>query len=126
MAGVAQAGPLPQINGSTSVQRQRWSDNVFSAPGPLASAITWNNTASLGLSYHLDSCGQDKNNAEHALDTAHTTAADARAVQLELEVNVTRAYIDLSMNYASLDIAKQALSERVGTRATAHTRRSSV
>ncbi|MFP6559632.1 efflux transporter outer membrane subunit [Paraburkholderia sp. B3] len=112
MAGVAQAGLLPQISGNMSVQREHWSDNVFYGPGPLADANTWNNTATLGLSYHLDLWGQDKNTAEQALDLAHASAADARAAQLELEVNVTRAYIELSMNYALLDIAKQTLAEQ--------------
>ena len=112
MVGVAQAGLLPQINGSMSIQRQQWSDNVYYGPGPLAGANTWNNTATLGLSYHLDLWGQDKNNAERALDVAHATAADARAAQLELEVNVTRTYIDMSMNYALLDIAKQTLAQQ--------------
>jgi NodT family efflux transporter outer membrane factor (OMF) lipoprotein len=112
MAGVAQAGLLPQISGNMSVQREHWPDNVFYGPGPLADANTWNNTASLGLSYHLDLWGQDKNNAERALDLAHASAADARAAQLELEVNVTRAYIELSMNYALLDIAKQTLAQQ--------------
>ncbi|WP_310633022.1 efflux transporter outer membrane subunit [Paraburkholderia sp.] len=112
MAGVAQAGLLPQINGSMSVQRQHWSDNIYYGPGSLANSNTWNNTASLGLSYHLDLWGQDKNNAERALDMAHATAADARAAQLELEANVTRAYIEMSMNYALLDIAKQTLGEQ--------------
>ncbi|HKR44867.1 MAG TPA: efflux transporter outer membrane subunit [Paraburkholderia sp.] len=106
MAGVAQAGLLPQINGSMSVQRQHWST------GPLTGANTWNNTATLGLSYHLDLWGQDRNNAERALDVAHATAADARAAQLELEVNVTRTYIEMSMNYALLDIAKQTLAQQ--------------
>ena len=112
MVGVAQAGLLPQINGSMSIQRQQWSDNVYYGPGPLAGANTWNNTATLGLSYHLDLWGQDRNNAERALDMAHASAADARAAQLELEVNVTRTYIELSMNYALLDIAKQTLGQQ--------------
>lgn len=112
MAGVAQAGLLPQINGNLSIQRQHWADNVYYGPGPLAGANTWNNTGTLGLSYHLDLWGSDRNTAERALDVAHATAADARAAQLELEVNVTRAYIDLSMNYALLDIAKQTLGQQ--------------
>ncbi|TAM01757.1 MAG: efflux transporter outer membrane subunit [Paraburkholderia sp.] len=112
MAGVAAAGLLPQINGNMSVQRQQWADNVYYGPGPLAGANTWNNTATLGLSYHLDLWGQDRNSAERALDLAHASAADARAAQLELEVNVTRAYIELSLNYALLDIAQQTLGEQ--------------
>lgn len=112
MAGVAAAALLPQIGGTLSIQRQHWSDNEFYGPGPLADANTWNNTASLGLSYHLDLWGEDRNAAERALDAAHASAADARAAQLELEVNVTRAYIELSMNYALLDIAKATLAQQ--------------
>jgi NodT family efflux transporter outer membrane factor (OMF) lipoprotein len=112
MAGVAAAGLLPQIGGNLSIQRQHWADNVFYGPGPLANSNTWNNTASLGLSYHLDLWGEDRNAAERALDAAHATAADARAAQLELEVNVTRAYIQLAMNYALLDIAQSTLAQQ--------------
>ncbi|HTH62201.1 MAG TPA: efflux transporter outer membrane subunit [Paraburkholderia sp.] len=112
MAGVAASGLLPHVSGNLSIQRQQWSDNVFYGPGPLAGANTWNNTASLGLSYHLDLWGEDRNAAERALDAAHASAADARAAQLELEVNVTRAYIDLAMNYALLDIAKETLAQQ--------------
>lgn len=112
MAGVAAAGLLPQIGGNMSVQRQHWSNNVYYGPGPLGDANTWNNTASLGLSYHLDLWGEDKNAAERALDAAHASAADARAAQLELEVNVTRTYVELAMNYALLDIAKGTLAQQ--------------
>lgn len=122
MAGVAAAGLLPQINGNMSVQRQHWSDNVYYGPGPLAGANTWNNTATLGFSYHLDLWGEDKNSAGRALDLAHASAADARAAQLELEVNVTRAYIELSMNYALLDIANQTLHEQQNILALAQKR----
>ncbi|QGZ61138.1 efflux transporter outer membrane subunit [Paraburkholderia acidisoli] len=112
MVGVAQAGLLPQINGNMSIQRQHWADNIYYGPGSLAGSNSWNNTGTLGLSYHLDLWGSDKNTAERALDVSHATAADARAAQLELEVNVTRAYIDMSMNYALLDIARQTLGQQ--------------
>ncbi|WP_080424932.1 efflux transporter outer membrane subunit [Burkholderia ubonensis] len=105
MARVARAAELPQISGNLSLMRQHWPDNVFYGPGPLANADTWNNTGTLGLSYHLDLWGKDKNATERALDVAHASAADARAARLELEVNVVRAYVGLSMNYALLDLA---------------------
>ncbi|KVH74047.1 RND transporter [Burkholderia ubonensis] len=105
MARVARSAELPQINGNLSLMRQHWPDNVFYGPGPLANADTWNNTGTLGLSYHLDLWGKDKNATERALDVAHASAADARAARLELEVNVVRAYVGLSMNYALLDLA---------------------
>ncbi|MCC8394260.1 efflux transporter outer membrane subunit [Paraburkholderia sp. MMS20-SJTR3] len=112
MAGVARAALAPQVNGSLSIQRQKWADNVYYGPGPLAGEQSWNNTGTLGLSYHLDLWGKDKNAAERALDLAHASAADARAAQLELQANVVRTYIEMSMNYALLDIAKATLQQQ--------------
>ncbi|MDH6150820.1 MULTISPECIES: efflux transporter outer membrane subunit [Paraburkholderia] len=112
MAGVARAALAPQVNGSLSIQRQQWADNVFYGPGPLAGEQSWNNTGTLGLAYHLDFWGKDKNAAERALDLAHASAADARAAQLELQANVVRTYIEMSLNYALLDIAKATLQQQ--------------
>lgn len=36
MAGVARSALSPQVNGSLSVQRQKWADNLYYGPGPLA------------------------------------------------------------------------------------------
>ncbi|REE17835.1 MULTISPECIES: efflux transporter outer membrane subunit [unclassified Paraburkholderia] len=112
MAGVARAALSPQVNGSLSIQRQKWADNLYYGPGPLAGEQSWNNTGTLGLSYHLDIWGKDKNAAERALDAAHASSADARAAQLELEGNVVRTYIEMSLNYALLDIAKATLQQQ--------------
>lgn len=112
MAGVARSALSPQVNGSLSVQRQKWADNLYYGPGPLAGEQSWNNTGTLGLSYHLDIWGKDRNAAERALDAAHASAADARAAQLELEGNVVRTYIQMSMNYALLDIARATLKQQ--------------
>jgi NodT family efflux transporter outer membrane factor (OMF) lipoprotein len=112
MAGVARAAQAPQVNGSLSIERQHWPDNVYYGPGPLADANTWDNTGAIALSYHLDLWGKDRNATERALDAAHATAADERAAQLELEANVVRAYIGMSMNYALLDIAKATLQQQ--------------
>jgi len=112
MAGVARAALAPQVNGELSIQRQKWADNVYYGPGPLAGEQSWNNTGTLGLSYHLDLWGKDKNAAERALDLAHASAADARAAQLELQSNVVRTYIEMSLNYALLDIAKATLLQQ--------------
>ena len=64
MAGVARSALSPQVNGNLSIERQHWPDNDYYGPGPLANANTWNNTGTLGLSYHLDLWGKDKNAAE--------------------------------------------------------------
>lgn len=112
MARVAHSAELPQINGNLSLMREHWPDNVYYGPGPLADTDTWNNTGTLGLSYHVDLWGKDKNTTERALDTAHATAADARAAKLELEVNVVRAYVGMSMNYALLDLAHETFERQ--------------
>ncbi|MGF6568609.1 NodT family efflux transporter outer membrane factor (OMF) lipoprotein [Paraburkholderia sp. GAS333] len=112
IAGVARSALSPQVNGSLSIQRQKWADNLYYGPGELAGEQSWNNTGTLGLSYNLDLWGKDKNAAERALDAAHASAADARAAQLELEGNVARTYIGMSMNYALLDIAKATLAQQ--------------
>lgn len=112
MAGVARAAQSPQVVGSLSIERQHWPDNVYYGPGPLSDANTWDNTGAIGLSYHLDLWGKDRNTTERALDTAHASAADERAAQLELEANVVRAYIGMSMNYALLDIARATLQQQ--------------
>jgi len=119
MARVAEATLAPEVKGDLSIEREHWPDNVFYGPGPLANRNTWNNTGTIGLSYHLDLWGRDRNAAERALDAAHASAADARAAQLELEANVIRAYIDMSMNYALLDIAKSTLEEQQQLRSLA-------
>jgi NodT family efflux transporter outer membrane factor (OMF) lipoprotein len=112
LAAVNAAALSPQVRGDLSIQGEHWPDNVYYGPGPLADQTTWNNTAALSLSYHLDVWGRDKNATEAALDLAHASAADARAAQLEIEANVVRTYIDLSMNYALLDIAKSTLAQQ--------------
>ncbi|MDR6447245.1 NodT family efflux transporter outer membrane factor (OMF) lipoprotein [Paraburkholderia terricola] len=112
MAGVARAALSPQVNGNLSIQRQKWADNLYYGPGPLAGEQSWNNTGTLELAYHLDLWGKDSNAAERALDAAHASAADARAAQLELQGNVVRTYIEMSMNYALLDIAQATLRQQ--------------
>ncbi|MEC5405425.1 efflux transporter outer membrane subunit [Paraburkholderia sp. MPAMCS5] len=122
MAGVARAALSPQVSGHLSIQRQQWADNLYYGPGPLAGEQSWNNTGTLALSYHLDLWGKDKNAAERALDAAHASAADARAAQLELQANVVRTYVEMSLNYALLDIARATLQQQQQIADLAHRR----
>jgi NodT family efflux transporter outer membrane factor (OMF) lipoprotein len=112
VARIARSALSPQVNGTLSVQREHWPDNVFYGPGPLANQNTWNNTGTIGLEYSLDLWGRDSNSAEGALDVAHATAADARAARLELDANIVRTYIGISCDYALLDIAQSTLDRQ--------------
>jgi NodT family efflux transporter outer membrane factor (OMF) lipoprotein len=112
LAAVNAAALSPQVIGDLSIQRHHWPDNIYYGPGPLGNQTTWQNAAQLGLWYHLDLWNRNKNAAEGALDVAHASAADARTAQLEIEANVVHTYIDLSMNYTLLDIAKSTLAQQ--------------
>ena len=113
LAGVAAAELAPHLTGNLSVTREHWPDNpMYYGPGELANQNTWNNTGTLGFSYRLDLWGGDEHAHEQALDIAHQRVADERAAQLELEVNLVRAYIDFSKQYALRDIATDTLARQ--------------
>lgn len=113
LAGVAAAELAPHVQGNLSITRQHWADNpLYYGPGELADQTTWNNTGTLGFSYRLDLWGGDEHAHERALDAAHERAASERAARLELEVNVVRAYVDFSKQYALLDIANDTLARQ--------------
>ncbi|WP_309477012.1 efflux transporter outer membrane subunit [Trinickia acidisoli] len=113
LAGVAAAALAPHVEGNLSITREHWADNpLYYGPGELADQTTWNNTGTLGFSYHLDLWGGDAHAHERALDAAHERAANARAAQLELEVNLVRAYVDFSKQYALRDIATDTLARQ--------------
>ncbi|KAF1066459.1 MAG: Multidrug/solvent efflux pump outer membrane protein MepC [Pseudomonas citronellolis] len=112
MAGVAESAESPQVDASVSLMRHGWPTDDFYGPGTLADTNTWNNNASLGFSYSLDLWGRDRSNTERYMNVAYMTAAEARMAQLELESNVVRAYIQLSLEYAQLDIAESMLHQQ--------------
>jgi NodT family efflux transporter outer membrane factor (OMF) lipoprotein len=112
MAGLAESAEALQGNGQSSLKRHDWASDQFYGPGALANTTTWDNNASLGLSYSLDFWGREHNASERALDLAHVGAAQARQAQLELQDNVVRAYIQLSLNFAQRDIAQATLAQQ--------------
>ena len=113
LAGVAAAALEPHVTGDLSIARHHWANNPrYYGPGTLADQTTWNNTGTLGLSYHLDLWGGDERAHERTLDTVHERAADERAARLELEVNLVRAYVDFSKQFALLDIATDTLARQ--------------
>ncbi|KPY88524.1 efflux transporter outer membrane subunit [Pseudomonas syringae pv. tagetis] len=112
VAQVAESSEAVQVQSDTSLTRHAWPNDQFYGPGALADTRTWDNNASLGLSYALDLWGRERNATEQALDVAHARAAEQRQAQLELQENVVRAYIQFALNYARLDIAEAALAQQ--------------
>lgn len=112
MAGEVESAESLQINSDTTLKRHNWPKDQFYGPGELSGANTWDNNASLGLSYALDLWGRERNATERAVDLAHMSVAQARQAQLELQNNVVRAYIQLSLHYAERDIAAATLAQQ--------------
>lgn len=112
MAGVAEAAESVQIGGDAAIRRHKWPTDDFYGPGTLADTSTFDNTATLGLSYPLDFWGRDSNASARALDLAHMSAAQARMAELDLQGNIVRAYIQFSLQYAQRDIAEATLAQQ--------------
>nr|WP_218178978.1 efflux transporter outer membrane subunit [Pseudomonas gingeri] len=112
MAGVAESAESLQIKGDASLKRHQWANDQFYGPGELADSNTWDNNAGLGLSYSLDLWGRDSNASERAVDLAHMSVAEERQARLELQDNIVRAYIQLSLHYAQRDIVEATLRQQ--------------
>ncbi|MDY7559090.1 efflux transporter outer membrane subunit [Pseudomonas sp. 10B1] len=112
MAGVAESAESLHVSGDSNLKRHNWPTDQFYGPGQLANTSTWDNNASMGLRYSLDLWGQESNTTERALDMAHMSAAEARLAQLELQNDIIRAYIQLSLNYAQRDIVEATLAQQ--------------
>ncbi|WP_353229978.1 efflux transporter outer membrane subunit [Pseudomonas qingdaonensis] len=112
MAGVIEADEKLQVNGQSSLKRHNWPEDQFYGPGALSGANTWDNNATLGLSYALDLWGRERNASEQAVDMAHMSVAQARQAQLELQNNIVKVYIQLSLHFAQRDIVKAELAQQ--------------
>lgn len=112
MAGIAESAESLQIHGDSTLKRHNWPTDQFYGPGELANTTTWDNNATLGFSYALDLWGRESNATERAVDMAHMSAAEARMARLELQNNVVRAYIQLSLHYAQRDIVDATLKQQ--------------
>ncbi|WP_060483061.1 efflux transporter outer membrane subunit [Pseudomonas sp. NBRC 111119] len=112
MAGIAESAEQLQGNGQAALKRHNWPEDPFYGPGALSGANTWDNQAGLGLSYALDLWGRERNTSEQAVDQVHVSVAEARQAQLELQHNVVRAYIQLSLHFAQRDIVKAELAQQ--------------
>lgn len=123
LAGLAGSAQAAQLGMAASVQRQRWPDDNFYGPGPLARTRSWNDSAAFALSYDLDLWGRLRSQREQALSLAQLAASEERAAALELQGSVVRAYIQLARQYAERDIAEAELERRQALLALAQERR---
>jgi len=111
MAGSARSSLYPSLQADAHFSRERLSENqVF--PPPLGGGTFWDNTATLGLVYDLDLWGKNRAALAASLDYVRMAAAEAREVQLALETAVVHTYVQLSLRFVLLDIARATLQQR--------------
>ena len=101
-ARIAGAATEPGISTGGAFGRTRFPR--LATPQPIGGHTTWNNHVSVDLAYDLDLWGRNRAILQAALDGVQATAAEARAVQINLETSVVRAYVDLALQYALLDV----------------------
>ncbi|MEH6348849.1 MULTISPECIES: efflux transporter outer membrane subunit [Pseudomonas] len=111
-AGLAVANESPQLSAHASLLRRKWPTDKHYGAGDLADTTTWDNNTDLGFSYAFDFWGRNRSESERFTDLAYMSAAEAQMVQLELVSNIVRVYIQLSLQYAELDIAKSTLQQQ--------------
>lgn len=102
LARIAGATIEPNVSAGGAFGRTRFPR--LSTPQPLGGHTTWNNHISIDLVYDLDLWGRNRAILQSALDSVQATAAEARTVQINLETSVVRAYVDLALQYALLDV----------------------
>jgi NodT family efflux transporter outer membrane factor (OMF) lipoprotein len=111
MSEAARANTLPQVNGSASVTRQRFTENGLYPPPIAGSQVT---TGDLGLqgSWELDFFGKNAAALQASLGAARAAEADAQAARVLLTTNVARAYLQLAHVNDLLAVAQRTLAQR--------------
>src|SRR5262249_52327569 len=111
LADVSGAALVPNVDGSASSVRQRYSENgIF--PPPLGGSTQTLNQLQATLSWDLDLWGRNRSAYDAALGTARAVDVDTHAARLALSTAVAQAYVQLQRAYLQLDVAQTTLAER--------------
>jgi len=111
LSGVARSPLYPSLRAGTSLEREQFTEQQF-IPPPYAGNWSWNNQATLDLSYDLDLWGKNRSVLAASLDAVQVATAEAQEVRLALETLVVRLYVRLSLQYVLLDVAQATLKQR--------------
>jgi NodT family efflux transporter outer membrane factor (OMF) lipoprotein len=112
MADVTEADEKLQINYAGNSKIKHWPTDYFNGPGDLGNQTNFTSNHALGFSYVLDFWGREKNNSARSLNQAYASAAESRAVQLELERDIVASYVQLALLYNQLDITKNTYEQQ--------------
>ena len=115
LAQQAGAALAPQVTGSASLTRDRFSENYIFPP-PFGGAWYTQPSARLDFSYEFDFWGKNRSAVKAALGEAKAAEVDVAAARLVLSVAMAQAYLELERNYAQRDVAQATLEQRVKLR----------
>jgi NodT family efflux transporter outer membrane factor (OMF) lipoprotein len=111
VATSASAARLPNTTVDAETTRQRYSANSIYPP-PFAGNWYTDGRVALDFSYDLDFWGHNREVLESARANVRAAEADHAAARLALTVAVARAYFNLSLQFALLDIANASLVQQ--------------
>ena len=106
----AKAARLPTTSVDGQVTRQRFPEHGL-YPAPLAGNYVTQGQLALDFSYDIDFWGRNREALASANANVQAAEADKAAARLALAIAVTRAYIQLDLSYAFLDVAQSNLEQ---------------
>lgn len=107
----AKGARVPQVAVNGEVRRQRYPEHGL-YPAPLAGSYATDARAALDFSWDLDFWGRNRALIAAARSAEQAAEADRQAARLELSVAVVRAYIQLDLQYALLDVTTDNLKQQ--------------
>lgn len=108
---VARTGDYPTITIDASENRQLLS-NAFLYPRPFGGSWQWVGDAQARARWALDFWGKQAALIERARAAGAAVAMDASAARLALAGQFAQSYVDLSLAFQNIDIARQTVAER--------------
>jgi NodT family efflux transporter outer membrane factor (OMF) lipoprotein len=110
-ADVSKAALSPQVNGSASSTRERFSERGL-IPPPLGGSWSTVNELQVTLDGEIDFWGKNRAAYESAMGSARAAEVEAYAARLALSTNIALAYVQLQRAYLQLDVALANLKDR--------------
>jgi NodT family efflux transporter outer membrane factor (OMF) lipoprotein len=105
------AARLPLTSIDAQVEKQRYAENGLYPP-PYAGSWVTSGQATLDFSYDFDFWGRNREALQSARANVQAAEADKAAARLALSIAVARAYFQLDMYYAYLEVAQANLDQQ--------------
>ena len=108
----AKAAREPTTTVDAQITKQRFAENGLYPP-PYAGSFVTQGQLALDFSYEIDFWGRNREALASARATVQAAEADKAAARLALAVAVARAYFQLNLSYAFLDVTQANLAQQV-------------